>query len=155
MTLKICKLQSSHYRNVSLDPLGTAGGSLATDGAHFGSRCVIPPTFPQFPFSVSYRPISTDCPEPCGVLTFLRGCSWGFLSSRIRYSVAERVVTDVSKRRGPSTEWHSITPHKTIPLTDFFPSHPRYRYSPTLIRSVKMPTAAPLQPRIQITIPAG
>jgi len=75
------------------------------------------------------------------------------LSSRIRCSVAERVVTNVSKRRKPSTEPHSITPHKTIPLMDFFPSHPRYRYSPSLIRSVKMHTAAPLLPWIQNPIP--
>jgi len=82
----------------------------------------------------------------------LTGCSWEFLSSRIRYFVAEW-VTDVLKRREPPTERHSITPHKTIPLIDFFPSHPRYRYSPSLIRFVKMHTAASLLPWIQIAIP--
>jgi hypothetical protein len=83
----------------------------------------------------------------------LTGCSKEFLSSRIRYPVAERVATDVSKRREPFSKRHSTTHLTTILPTDFFPSHPRYRYSPSLIQSVKMNTAAPLLLWIQIPIP--
>jgi len=33
------KLQSSHYKNVSTDPLGTGRESLGIHGAQFGNRC--------------------------------------------------------------------------------------------------------------------
>jgi len=36
---KINKLQSSYYRNVSTDPLGSGHRSLEIGGAHFGNFC--------------------------------------------------------------------------------------------------------------------
>jgi len=32
------KLQSSHYKNVSTDPVGTGRGSFGIRGAHFGNH---------------------------------------------------------------------------------------------------------------------
>ena len=102
--------------------------------------------------SVSYRPISIDCPESCRVLTFLRDVPENSCPLGYDTTVAETLVPDVSKRREPFTERHSITSHKTIPLIDLFPSHPRYRYSPSSKQSVKMHTAAPVLLWIQIGI---
>jgi len=36
---KICKLQSSHYRNVSTAPQGTDHGSEGIHRAYFGNNC--------------------------------------------------------------------------------------------------------------------
>lgn len=37
-SLKINKLKSSHYRDVSMDPMGTCRGSHAIHGVHFGKH---------------------------------------------------------------------------------------------------------------------
>ena len=122
MILKISKLQSSHYRNASTDSLGNGGGSLANPRSTLWEPLRYAAIISRISVSVCYRPISTDCLSSIlRCFDVLTGCSWEFLSSRIWYSVAERVVTDVSKRREPFTERHSITPHTTIPLNPLNP----------------------------------
>jgi len=122
VALKIRKLQRSHYKNVSTDPLGTGGGSLATGGAHFGSRCVMTQLFHT---SQSRFPIGRSLQTVLKLAVFWRsyGCSWELLSPRIRYSVAQKSGYrrfETSGTMHPATQHHTPqdhTPYRFLPIT--------------------------------------